>query len=149
MAFLFGWLSLFLIKSNSLYRPSLSLCSSLATLFCCDRAPKLLFILGVFRRRTRRSDAKDGESYDPYDFSDTEKEMPQGKWYPFLKNVCCFYSCLLIPFSGPFSFISDEGPARITGSKLNFIWAIHSKNFFALLLSCFLTSTDILKFYIT
>ncbi|XP_004605910.1 DNA replication licensing factor MCM3 [Sorex araneus] len=29
------------------------------------------------RRRTRRSDAKDGESYDPYDFSDTEKEMPQ------------------------------------------------------------------------
>lgn len=29
------------------------------------------------RRKTRRSGAKDGESYDPYDFSDTEGEMPQ------------------------------------------------------------------------
>nr|KAF6341645.1 minichromosome maintenance complex component 3 [Myotis myotis] len=30
------------------------------------------------RRKTRhRSDAGDGDSYDPYDFSDTEKEMPQ------------------------------------------------------------------------
>ena len=35
---------------------------------------------GYFRRKTRHhSDAKDGDSYDPYDFSDTEKEMPQGK----------------------------------------------------------------------
>ncbi|XP_044773250.1 DNA replication licensing factor MCM3 isoform X4 [Neomonachus schauinslandi] len=29
------------------------------------------------RRRTRHIDAKDGGSYDPYDFSDTEEEMPQ------------------------------------------------------------------------
>lgn len=29
------------------------------------------------RRKTRHSGAKDGESYDPYDFSDTEGEMPQ------------------------------------------------------------------------
>ncbi|XP_077911374.1 DNA replication licensing factor MCM3 isoform X2 [Halichoerus grypus] len=29
------------------------------------------------RRRTRHTDAKDGGSYDPYDFSDTEEEMPQ------------------------------------------------------------------------
>ncbi|XP_061050961.1 DNA replication licensing factor MCM3 [Eubalaena glacialis] len=29
------------------------------------------------RRKTRHSDAKDGDSYDPYDFSDTEEEMPQ------------------------------------------------------------------------
>uniref|UniRef100_A0A667GNB2 DNA replication licensing factor MCM3 n=1 Tax=Lynx canadensis TaxID=61383 RepID=A0A667GNB2_LYNCA len=29
------------------------------------------------RRKTRHSDAKDGGSYDPYDFSDTEEEMPQ------------------------------------------------------------------------
>lgn len=34
---------------------------------------------GYFRRKTRHSGAKDGESYDPYDFSDTEGEMPQGK----------------------------------------------------------------------
>ena len=30
---------------------------------------------GYFRRKT---DAADGESYDPYDFSEAEKEMPQG-----------------------------------------------------------------------
>ncbi|XP_006211601.2 DNA replication licensing factor MCM3 isoform X1 [Vicugna pacos] len=29
------------------------------------------------RRKTRHSDAKDGDSYDPYDFSDTEEDMPQ------------------------------------------------------------------------
>lgn len=29
------------------------------------------------RRKTRHPDAKDGGSYDPYDFSDTEEEMPQ------------------------------------------------------------------------
>nr|XP_045722961.1 DNA replication licensing factor MCM3 [Mirounga angustirostris] len=29
------------------------------------------------RRRTHHTDAKDGGSYDPYDFSDTEEEMPQ------------------------------------------------------------------------
>ncbi|XP_037699211.1 DNA replication licensing factor MCM3 [Choloepus didactylus] len=29
------------------------------------------------RRKTRLSDAKEGDSYDPYDFSDTEEEMPQ------------------------------------------------------------------------
>lgn len=31
---------------------------------------------GYFRRKTH---AKDGESYDPYDFSEAEKEMPQGE----------------------------------------------------------------------
>nr|XP_010972180.1 DNA replication licensing factor MCM3 isoform X2 [Camelus bactrianus] len=29
------------------------------------------------RRKTRHLDAKDGDSYDPYDFSDTEEDMPQ------------------------------------------------------------------------
>ncbi|KAM9666759.1 DNA replication licensing factor MCM3 isoform 3-T3 [Trichechus inunguis] len=29
------------------------------------------------RKKTRHSEAKDGDSYDPYDFSDTEEEMPQ------------------------------------------------------------------------
>ncbi|XP_037375756.1 DNA replication licensing factor MCM3 isoform X2 [Talpa occidentalis] len=29
------------------------------------------------RRKTGHSDEKDGDPYDPYDFSDTEKEMPQ------------------------------------------------------------------------
>lgn len=29
------------------------------------------------RRRTSPSDAKDGDSYDPYDFTNTEEEMPQ------------------------------------------------------------------------
>lgn len=39
----------------------------------------LLTAMGVFRRKTRHSDAKDGDTYDPYDFSDTEEEMPQGE----------------------------------------------------------------------
>ena len=34
---------------------------------------------GYSRRKTRHPDAKDGGSYDPYDFSDTEEEMPQGE----------------------------------------------------------------------
>lgn len=34
---------------------------------------------GYCRRKTRHPGAEAGESYDPYDFSDTEGEMPQGK----------------------------------------------------------------------
>ena len=37
------------------------------------------YYYGYFRRKTRHSDAKDGDSYDPCDFSDTEEEMPQGE----------------------------------------------------------------------
>lgn len=40
---------------------------------------RFFYYYGYFRRKTRHSDAKDGDSYDPYDFSDTEEEMPQGE----------------------------------------------------------------------
>lgn len=50
-----------------------------------DGLPKAFVSLtcsGYFRRKTRPADAKDGESYDPYDFSDAEEEMPQGDRAP-------------------------------------------------------------------
>lgn len=40
-----------------------------------------LLSLSFIRRKTRSSDqaAVEGESHDPYDFSDTEEEMPAGE----------------------------------------------------------------------
>lgn len=73
-------------KGSSLYRPGPSVPFGLyvdGSLWSevqdgAHQSPSLN-CCGHFRRKTRHSDAKDGDSYDPYDFSDTEEEMPQGK----------------------------------------------------------------------
>lgn len=56
-----------------------------------------------FRRRICPSDAKEGDSYDPYDFTSTEEEMPQGEqaastgkrvWVARLFNALCYaFAC--------------------------------------------------------
>ncbi|KAK1338318.1 hypothetical protein QTO34_001433 [Cnephaeus nilssonii] len=48
------------------------------------------------RRKTRHhSDAGEGDSYDPYDFSDTEKEMPQGKRVSPIDSIfSCSVHCI-------------------------------------------------------
>lgn len=42
-------------------------------------------VLFFNRRKTRSGDQEpvEGETYDPYDFSDTEEEMPEGEHTPF------------------------------------------------------------------
>lgn len=62
-----------------------------------------------FRRRTHPSDAKEGDSYDPYDFTNTEEEMPQGEraaptgkkvvWVSWLFNALCYAFACGFPFS--------------------------------------------------
>lgn len=64
-------------------KPCVSFCLYIVMCACGPRSKwgslkpcQFLDWSGYFRRK---SDATDGESYDPYDFSEAEKEMPQGE----------------------------------------------------------------------
>lgn len=82
-----------------------------------------LYHCGYFRRKTRHSDAKDGDSYDPYDFSDTEEEMPQGeRAYPgreVARGPDSLVLCLP-PFCAPPASGSPLGP--LCPRRLSELW---------------------------
>lgn len=66
-------------KFSGLFRPmpGVAVCLYIVTCACGSLKPsQFLGCYGYFRRKT---DATDGESFDPYNFSEAEKETPQGE----------------------------------------------------------------------